>query len=403
MRIDGGTKASGGQQAQSRFEQVMTRELSRAGSGKPPTESNVRVDLSASSKRKAPSSERVGVDFKAAEAGKILKGLQDATRQVLSKTLGQAGEAAKGAFTRLAAAAEGAMTKARDAATRTIGDGVAKEAFGKDGGAAGKSAPGAGKEGAAPGTGAPGGGSASAPPASAPKGDGASAQTPASATGTANGPASAAPGDGPRTDGPRTGGPAGSPTAPGTAPASPQQGTGAERAAPAAAPVPAEAPGAAPATTTGAEAAAGQEGRAVLLAAQNAPALHEAALLLHNPWLQSAAKKAAANGAELSMVFQLGPNLHGAEFVSVATDDTGFITGPEIEVALTGGAVDTEGNWVARRGEGMLKGMKIALEPDADGCAFVSDGEPDNPSTVGARIVGADPLRADVIAVRKLR
>jgi len=437
MRIDGGTKASGGQQAQSRFEQAMARELSRPGGAKTSAESAPRADLSAAaSKRKAPGSERAGTDFKSTEAGKTLKGLQDATRQVLSKTMGQAGETAKGAFAKLAAAAEGATGKAK-AGAQAFGEGMAKAGFGKEGAAFGKAAAGegtsAGKEGAAAGKSGPGEGAAfgkgmagegatlgkgaageGAATVSTGREGGTAAQTSGSSgtgAGTSTGTGTQAQGDGPRTGSPAgtqtstQSGPAGAQTsAPSTPATTPTQGAGAERAATAATPAPTEAPGAAPATTTtGAEASAGQDGRAVALAAQNTPLAPEVLAFLQNPWLQSAAKKAAANGAELSMVFQLGANVHGAEFVSVATDDTGFITGPEIEITLSRGAVDTNGNWVAQRGEGMLKGAQITLEADADGCVFVSDGEPDNPATVTARIVGAEALHADVVAVRKLR
>jgi len=382
MRIDGGTKASAGQQAQSRFEQVLSRELSQTSAGRTPTESGIRTALSTQSRKSVPGSQRVGVDFKAAQAGKILKGVQDSARQILAKTMTTAAQTSQTAFAALGKAIDSALTKAQ-----TIQEGIAEKAGGKDGPLFGKTAiggtPGAetrsgetsttrsAASGGAPASGTPG--TTVPAPATAPTSTG--AQGSAGAQGTASTPAATA-------------------ALPLTATA------GGERTA-ATAPTMMETP-ASPLGTTGtmAETAGAQEGRP-LLALQEAPTTLEA-LLLHSPGLQAMARKAKAGGSTLSMVYMLGPNPHGAEFVSITTDDKGFITGPEIDIALTEGTFDTMGNWIALSGSGQLHGAKVTLEPDSDGCAFVTDGEDGVPKSVTAWLQGGEAIHAGVTAVRKL-
>jgi len=149
------------------------------------------------------------------------------------------------------------------------------------------------------------------------------------------------------------------------------------------------------------EAAGAQEGRAAL-ALQDASSIQEGFLLL-NPGLQSVSRRAKSNGSALRMVYQLGLNAFGAEFVSITTDDKGYITGPDMDIALTEGALDTNDNWVALSGEGMLRGRKVTLEPDADGCVFVTDGEEGVPKSVTAWLGKSDAIHAEVVAVRHLR
>ena len=377
MRIDGGTKASAGQQAESRFEQVMARELSRTSSGKTPTESNTQMTTAANGKKKSvPESQRVGVKFQAPQAGKVLKGMQDSVRQTLSKTANVLTETSKAALAtlgKLGDAVDGVITKA-------VGkDGMIAKAFGKDG-SAGTAL---GREGAA--------GKAEGAGTAKLSGDTPAAQTRTPATG------------------PQTGTTPSAPTTPGTAsqtaiPTAPRAegapvGAGTERGA--GTPALAEA-GAATTTTTGTtvEGPGAQEGRAAL-ALLETPTTQEAFLML-NPGLQGIARKAQANGATLSMVYMLGPNVHGAEFVSITTDDTGFITGPDIDIALSDGALDTQGNWVARGGAGMLGGTKVALEPDGDGCAFVTDGVDGVPDSITAWLKGGDAIHAGILSVRNL-
>ena len=375
MRIDGGSGASSGKQAESRFEQVMARELSRTSSGKTPTESNVQTTLAANGKKKGvPESQRVGVKFQTPQAGKILKGMQDSVRQTLSKAATVLTQTSKAALAKLGDAVDGAMTK-------TFGkDGMIAKTFGKDG-AAGTAL---GKEGAAGKADASGGaGTAKL------SGDAPSAQTRTTAAGTQA---------------------ATSPTTPGTTsqtalPTASRGegvliGAGTERAA--GAPALAETGVAATTTTTGTaiDGSGVQEGRAAL-ALMETPVTQEAFLML-NPGLQGIARRAQANGASLSMVYMLGPNVHGAEFVSIATDDTGFVTGPDIDIALSDGAVDTQGNWVARAGAGTVGGTKVALQPDADGCAFVTDGVDGIPHSVTAWLMGGEAIHAEILSVRNM-
>ena len=288
--------------------------------------------------------------------------LESAARSVLSKAMPLTARTAIATFgTRV----DMLMTKAQT----TLGGGVMTGALGKDS-AAGKA------------TGDASGKSESAAPSS---------QTAESAPGR-----SSATGNGPQ----NTPGPS-SQTAlpPGARTDGPAIATGTERAT--AAPASSDA-GTLATTNTGTpvEGFGSQEGRAAL-ALQDTPMTQEGFLLL-SPGLQGVARRAKANGSSLSMVYMLGPNPQGAEFVSITTDDKGFITGPTIDIALTEGTVDTEGNWVALAGEGMLEGTKVTLEPDADGCAFVTDGVDGVPSKVTAWVKGGEAIRADVMSVRKL-
>ena len=376
MRIDGGTKASAGQQSESRFEQVMSRELARSSSGKTPTETNTRINLAATSKKKAPGSERVGVSFKDSQAGKVLKGMQDSTRNAFTKTMTQTIQTAKTAIATLGKTVDSMMSKAE-----TFKDGAMTKAFGKDGATGKAMGDASGRAGAGLEA-----GTAKQP------GESTSARSPTMATGPKNGPASA-----PATLSTGTGSQSATPTALRTD--GPVVTTGGERAA---APALGEA-GAPTTTTTGTAITEGvgtQEGRAAL-ALQEAPTTQEAFLLL-SPGLQGVARRAKENGSALSMVYMLAPNSHGAEFVSITTDDRGFITGPEIDIALIDGAVDTMGNWVALAGEGTLGGKSITLEPDADGCVFVTDGVDGVPRSVTAWVAGGGTIRADVLSVRKI-
>ncbi len=388
MRIDGATAASPAQQSESRFEQVMSRELARSSSGKAPAETNIRTGLAASSKRTAPASERVGASFKDTQAGKILKGMQDSTRNALTKAMTQTTDAARTAMATLGKAADTLMSKAEG-----FRDSAMAQAFGKDGATGKMMGDASGKAGAGL-----EGGIAKQP------GEASSARSPAMASGTQNGPLS-----GPATATNTSTSPASS-SAPG---AGTQAGlttalrtdgpvitTGAERTA---APALTEAGGPAPTTTTTGTVADGagvQEGRAAL-ALQEAPTTQEAFLLL-SPGLQGVARRAGENGSTLSMVYMLAPNDHGAEFVSITTDDRGFITGPAVDIALDDGTVDTEGNWVALAGEGTVGGTRVMLEPDRDGCVFVTDGVDGVPRRIRAWIKDGDAIQADVIAVQKI-
>ena len=515
MRVDGGTKASSGQQAQSRFEQVMSREMSRAGAGQTPTESSVRTNVTASTKKSVPGSQQVGVSFTASDAAKVLKGMQDAAKQVLTKSMNTAAQTSKTAFAKLGAATEGAMQKAQTALKEGAGgkDGAAGGKPSAGGGAAGGGAAGAdgkqaGEKGAAGGTargtaagetGTPsstarttgsqtaGGQTAGSQSAGASTAGGQTAGSQAGGTlspgaqtaggqlaggqaagslsggalssggqgagtqgaggqgagGTSTGgtltagtlsagatagmaSAGAQGGDaqaagpqaagsqtaGTQTTGAQTSGPAGSGAQTSTA----QSGAatalrgeaqatlpGSERAATAAPTLAAsEGPLALPGAAIPGEAGGVPEGRAAL-ALQDTTATLQQALLLFGPGLQGAARKAKASGSELSMVYQLGPNVYGAEFVSVTTDDTGYITGPEVDIGLMDGTLDTDGNWVARSGEGMVRGMKVTLEKDSDGCAFVTDGGAETPVQATAWIDGKEALQAEIIAYRRVR
>ena len=462
MRIDGGTKAGTGQQAQTRFEQVMSRELSRSSSAKTPTETNIRTTLTPGSRKSAPGSERVGTSFKAAQAGKILKGLQDSARQIMSKAMTLVTQGSKTASAKLGQAAEAAMTKAQtikdgpagkalSKAGATLGDAgsaLSKRMGGQKGDAASTSkgagagagegstrsaqTPGAQTSGAqaggakTAGTLAPGAQTAGGQTAGtlAPGAQSAGAQTagtlaPGAQTAGGRTAGTLAPGTqsagaqtpGASTQGTQTAGPPGSGAlTQGTQSAGAQTGTptqtmapgaGGERAAFApAAPATADATAiATPGVNT--EAAGAQEGRAAL-ALQDASSIQEGFLLL-NPGLQSVSRRAKSNGSALRMVYQLGLNAFGAEFVSITTDDKGYITGPDMDIALTEGALDTNDNWVALSGEGMLRGRKVTLEPDADGCVFVTDGEEGVPKSVTAWLGKSDAIHAEVVAVRHLR
>lgn len=500
MRVDGGTKASSGQQAQTRFEQVMSREMARAGAGATPAETGVRTSVTASTKKSVPGSQQVGVSFKGSDAAKVLKGMQDGARQLLSKSMTVAVQTSKTAFAKLGAAAEGAMQKAQTALKEGASGGV----LSKEGAATGKSSAGGassgadgkqtGEKGAAGGTARGTGTAETGTPASTARTAG--SQTAGGQTGGSQSPGSSAPGGqkagsqsagvsagngqatgsqstgeptvggrtagaqsggalftgsqspgsqsagtssaGGQTTGAQTAGAGGAgvvssglqtadaqaagprTTGAGTQASAPQSGTatalrgdaqaappGSERAATApatAAPTLAttEGPLALPGAAVPGEAGGASEGRAAL-ALQDTTATLQQALLLFGPGLQGAARKARANGSELSMVYQLGPNVYGAEFVSVTTDDTGFITGPDVDIGLADGTLDTDGNWVARTGEGMVRGTKITLEKDSDGCAFVTDGGAETPVQATAWIDGREALQAEIIAYRRVR
>jgi len=497
MRVDGGTKASSGQQAQSRFEQVMSREMSRAGAGQTPTESSVRTNVTASTKKSVPGSQQVGVSFTASDAAKVLKGMQDAAKQVLTKSMNTAAQTSKTAFAKLGAATEGAMQKAQTALKEGAGgkDGAAGGKPSAGGGAAGGGAAGtdgkqAGEKGAAGGTargtaagetGTPsstarttgsqtaGGQTAGSQSAGASNAGGQTAGSQAGGTlspgaqtaggqlaggqaagsssggalssggqgaggtptagtpsagatagmASAGGQGGAAQAAGPQTAGTQTtGAQASGPAGSGAQTSTAQSGAatalrgeaqatlpGSERAATAtAAPTLAasEGPLALPGAAIPGEAGGVPEGRAAL-ALQDTTATLQQALLLFGPGLQGAARRAKASGSELSMVYQLGPNVYGAEFVSVTTDDTGYITGPEVDIGLMDGTLDTDGNWVARSGEGMVRGMKVTLEKDSDGCAFVTDGGAETPVQATAWIDGKEALQAEIIAYRRVR
>lgn len=381
MRIDGGTKASAGQQSESRFEQVMSRELARSSSGKTPTETNTRTNLAATSKKKAPGSERVGVSFKDTQAGKVLKGMQDSTRNAFTKAMTMTTQTAKTAIATLGKTVDSMMSKAE-----SFKDGAMTKAFGKDGATGKAMGDASGRTGAGLEA-----GTAKQP------GEASSARSPTMATGPKNGPASAPATASISSTTQGTGSQTATPTA--LRADGPGITAGGERAATA----PALADAGTPTTTTTGAVTDGvgtPEGRAAL-ALQEAPTIQEAFLLL-SPGLQGVARRAKENGSTLSMVYMLAPNAYGAEFVSITTDDKGFITGPEVDITLNEGAVDTLGNWVALAGEGTLGGKTVTLEPDADGCVFVTDGVDGVPRTVTAWVKGGDAIKAEVLSVRKI-
>jgi hypothetical protein len=315
---------------------------------------------SADSKKKAPTSERVGVRFGTTQAGKVLKGMQDSTRQVFSKTMVIMAQVSKTAFAKFSGSVDAGFGKAQ-----TLGQTALTALSGKTGFAALKGeaakvvAPNDGPvgqpvtKGAAPAKGAV---SAAAAPSTAPlalRGDVQATMPGAERSGASV-----------------------------TAPTISQEAS-------------------APASTSssGVDAPGAQEARAAVVV-QDVSQAHEG-LLLHGPHLQAALRRAGAAGKTLSMVYQLGENPQGAEFVTIATDDTAMVTGPAVDIVLTDGGVDTAGNWVAQAGKGKIDGEEVVLEPDADGCVFVTDGENDVARSVTMWIAGAVPLRADIVAIRR--
>ncbi len=369
MRIEGGSQANGSQPPQSRFEQVMSRELARAGGGKTPAETSARtkpVTGSADSKKRAPGSERVGVRFESIQAGKILKGMQDSTRQALLKTMTFMAEMSKTTFAKLSISVDTAFGKAQAFSEKAAGTISVKM-----------------------------GGTAA-------KGEAALIATPKESASTQT----TMKGDAPVKGGSLSTATATTTTttAPASTPITTRGGeaqviaAGSERtAAPTA--LMDTVPTNTSTTPNTTEAPGAQEGR-VALAVQESPHAHEG-ILMHGPHLQAAMRRANAAGKTLSMVYQLGENAHGAEFVSIASDDTGIVSGPGIDIALNDGGIDTAGNWAAQAGQGKLDGAEVTLEPDADGCVFVTDGEAGVAQHVTMWIAGSAPLHTEIIAIQK--
>jgi len=146
------------------------------------------------------------------------------------------------------------------------------------------------------------------------------------------------------------------------------------------------------------DASAISDTRAALPAADSSAAQ----VLMHGPGLAALSRKAKATGSALWRVYMLGPNPQGAEFVSITTDDKGFITGPSVDIGLTDGALDTTDQWVARSGTGMVDGVKLTLVPDEDGLVFFTDGEDGVANRVTIRLNENDAIHAEVIATRDM-
>lgn len=154
------------------------------------------------------------------------------------------------------------------------------------------------------------------------------------------------------------------------------------------------------ATIMSTEGAAPADARVALPPPEAATA--QEAILLHGFGLMAVARRAKASGSALRCVHMLGPNAQGAEFVSITHEDTGFVTGPDIDIALTEGGTDASGYWSAVAGGGTLRGETVVLAPDEDGCVFFIDGEAGVPTHVTLWLGGGEALRAEIIATREM-
>lgn len=106
-----------------------------------------------------------------------------------------------------------------------------------------------------------------------------------------------------------------------------------------------------------------------------------------------------SRGGGLLFLYSLGPNSIGATNVTLNTDGAGTITGPGVDLTLSGGGYNAEGSWVASAGKGSINGDAVTLEQNPDGNAFVASGPGGLADQVSAWISGGRELTAKVIAV----
>lgn len=125
-------------------------------------------------------------------------------------------------------------------------------------------------------------------------------------------------------------------------------------------------------------------------------------ILLFGPGLLAVNRRAKAAGSALKSVYMLGPNAQGADFVSITQDGKGFISGPDIDIALTDGGIDSSGYWSAGEGSGRLGQTQIALVQNENGCAFAFDGEDDVPQRITAWFETGETLQAEITATREM-
>ena len=104
-------------------------------------------------------------------------------------------------------------------------------------------------------------------------------------------------------------------------------------------------------------------------------------------------------GGGLLFLYQLGDNSLGADRVTLNTDGTGTVSGPNLSLTLSGGGYNDAGDWVATAGSGTINGEAVMLKQNADGNVFVASGEGGLADTVSAWIDGGRELNAGITAV----
>lgn len=352
MHIDNASKSEPGHQSQVRFEQALSREQSRGGPGRSPSESMVQTMAPTTARRSVPEAQRVGVEFRMPQPGKVLKGAQESAKQVLSQSMMLMAAGFKTAFAKLG----GAMDALKDGSLRAALGGAANKA----GDVMAKSVEGmAEKTGQAV--------SRTVETATDRAGQMLSKTATVLAEGARN-VIAFVPG---RADGPAAMlDPGQSATLLSFAP-----GSGAEAQ---------QATALAPAT------------------AAEAQGVTMEGILLFGPGLLAVNRRAKAAGSALKSVYMLGPNAQGADFVSITQDGKGFISGPDIDIALTDGGIDSSGYWSAGEGSGRLGQTQIALVQNENGCAFAFDGEDDVPQRITAWFETGETLQAEITATREM-
>ena len=104
-------------------------------------------------------------------------------------------------------------------------------------------------------------------------------------------------------------------------------------------------------------------------------------------------------GGNLLFLYSLGENSIGATNVTLNTDGTGTIAGPDVDIRLSGGGYDDAGNWVATKGKGTIDGERVRLKRNGNGNVFEASGNGGLADRVQAWIKGGRELDAKVIAV----
>lgn len=106
-----------------------------------------------------------------------------------------------------------------------------------------------------------------------------------------------------------------------------------------------------------------------------------------------------SRGGGLLFLYSLGPNSIGASNVTLNTDGTGTITGVDVDLTLSGGGFNADGDWVATSGSGVINGNSVSLAPNADGNVFVASGDGGLATEVSVWIEGGTEFEASVVAV----